>query len=86
LEKFNQTKTLVPIFLPPLTNAEITRTVQASKIYRKVSNNKKSNFSVDGNEVAWEPLEMQVLQRVCFFETINAAGTPASTANNKCLG
>jgi hypothetical protein len=29
---------------------------------------------------------MQVLQRVCFFETINAAGTPASTANNKCLG
>jgi pyruvate/2-oxoglutarate/acetoin dehydrogenase E1 component/TPP-dependent pyruvate/acetoin dehydrogenase alpha subunit len=48
---------------------------QASKIYRKVSGiTKKSNFSVDGNEVAWGTIGNASTSEGLFFETINAAG------------
>jgi pyruvate/2-oxoglutarate/acetoin dehydrogenase E1 component/TPP-dependent pyruvate/acetoin dehydrogenase alpha subunit len=48
---------------------------QASKIYRKVSGiTKKSNFSIDGNEVAWGTIGNASTSEGLFFETINAAG------------
>jgi pyruvate/2-oxoglutarate/acetoin dehydrogenase E1 component/TPP-dependent pyruvate/acetoin dehydrogenase alpha subunit len=48
---------------------------QASKIYRKVPGiSKKSNFSVDGNEVAWGTIGNASTSEGLFFETINAAG------------
>jgi pyruvate/2-oxoglutarate/acetoin dehydrogenase E1 component/TPP-dependent pyruvate/acetoin dehydrogenase alpha subunit len=48
---------------------------QASKIYRKVPGiAKKSNFSVDGNEVAWGTIGNASTSEGLFFETINAAG------------
>jgi hypothetical protein len=47
---------------------------QASKIYRQVKGiPNKSNFSVEGNEIAWE-LENASTSEGLFFETINAAG------------
>jgi pyruvate/2-oxoglutarate/acetoin dehydrogenase E1 component/TPP-dependent pyruvate/acetoin dehydrogenase alpha subunit len=48
---------------------------QASKIYRQVSGlTKKSNFSVDGNEVAWGTIGNASTSEGLFFESINAAG------------
>lgn len=48
---------------------------QASKIYRQVSGiTEKSNFTVDGNEVAWGTIGNASTSEGLFFETINAAG------------
>lgn len=48
---------------------------QASKIYRNVSELKKStNFSNKGNEVAWGTIGNASTSEGLFFETINAAG------------
>jgi len=48
---------------------------QASKIYRQVPGiTEKSNFSVDGNEVAWGTIGNASTSEGLFFETINAAG------------
>ncbi|WP_413998218.1 thiamine pyrophosphate-dependent enzyme [Flavobacterium sp. W1B] len=48
---------------------------QASKIYRNVSGiTNQSNFSVDGNEIAWGTIGNASTSEGLFFETINAAG------------
>src|SRR5690554_4989328 len=47
---------------------------QASKIYRNVSGIDSSNFSVNGNEVAWGTIGNASTSEGLFFETINAAG------------
>ncbi|TXG35426.1 alpha-ketoacid dehydrogenase subunit alpha/beta [Seonamhaeicola maritimus] len=47
---------------------------QASKIFREVENIKSSNFSVNGNEVAWGTIGNASTSEGLFFETINAAG------------
>ena len=48
---------------------------QASKIYRQVPGiTEKSNFSADGNEVAWGTIGNASTSEGLFFETINAAG------------
>ncbi|WP_298223535.1 thiamine pyrophosphate-dependent enzyme [Flavobacterium sp.] len=47
---------------------------QASKIYRNVSGIDTSNFSVNGNEVAWGTIGNASTSEGLFFETINAAG------------
>jgi pyruvate/2-oxoglutarate/acetoin dehydrogenase E1 component/TPP-dependent pyruvate/acetoin dehydrogenase alpha subunit len=48
---------------------------QASKIYRQVSGiTDKSNFSINGNEVAWGTIGNASTSEGLFFETINAAG------------
>ncbi len=47
---------------------------QASKIYRNVAGIDKSNFSVDGNEIAWGTIGNASTSEGVFFETINAAG------------
>jgi pyruvate/2-oxoglutarate/acetoin dehydrogenase E1 component/TPP-dependent pyruvate/acetoin dehydrogenase alpha subunit len=48
---------------------------QASKIYRNVSGIKNaSNFSVEGNEIAWGTIGNASTSEGVFFETINAAG------------
>jgi TPP-dependent pyruvate/acetoin dehydrogenase alpha subunit len=47
---------------------------QASKIYRNVSGINKTNFSVDGNEIAWGTIGNASTSEGLFFETINAAG------------
>lgn len=48
---------------------------QASKIYRNVSDIKNaSNFSKDGNEIAWGTIGNASTSEGLFFETINAAG------------
>jgi pyruvate/2-oxoglutarate/acetoin dehydrogenase E1 component/TPP-dependent pyruvate/acetoin dehydrogenase alpha subunit len=48
---------------------------QASKIYRnEKSVQHKSNFSVNGNEVAWGTIGNASTSEGLFFETINAAG------------
>ena len=48
---------------------------QASKIYRNVSGiTNKSNFSVEGNEIAWGTIGNASTSEGLFFETINAAG------------
>ena len=47
---------------------------QASKIYRNVAGIDKSNFSVDGNEIAWGTIGNASTSEGLFFETINAAG------------
>jgi len=48
---------------------------QASKIYRHVPGiTNKSNFSVNGNEIAWGTIGNASTSEGVFFETINAAG------------
>ncbi|WP_026976376.1 alpha-ketoacid dehydrogenase subunit alpha/beta [Flavobacterium tegetincola] len=47
---------------------------QASKIYRNVAGIDKTNFSVDGNEIAWGTIGNASTSEGLFFETINAAG------------
>ncbi|WP_166965308.1 alpha-ketoacid dehydrogenase subunit alpha/beta [Yeosuana marina] len=47
---------------------------QASKIYRQVDGIENSNFSINGNEVAWGTIGNASTSEGLFFETINAAG------------
>ncbi|AUS06823.1 alpha-ketoacid dehydrogenase subunit alpha/beta [Pseudotamlana carrageenivorans] len=47
---------------------------QASKIFRNVKGINTSNFSIDGNEVAWGTIGNASTSEGLFFETINAAG------------
>jgi len=47
---------------------------QASKIYRNVSGIDTSNFSKNGNEIAWGTIGNASTSEGLFFETINAAG------------
>ena len=47
---------------------------QASKIYREVSGINQTNFSENGNEVAWGTIGNASTSEGLFFETINAAG------------
>ena len=48
---------------------------QASKIYRQVSGiPNASNFSIEGNEIAWGTIGNASTSEGVFFETINAAG------------
>ena len=48
---------------------------QASKIYRNVTGiNNKTNFSINGNEIAWGTIGNASTSEGLFFETINAAG------------
>ena len=47
---------------------------QASKIFRHVKDINASNFSVNGNEVAWGTIGNASTSEGLFFETINAAG------------
>jgi len=47
---------------------------QASKIYRHVEGIDTTNFSVNGNEVAWGTIGNASTSEGLFFETINAAG------------
>ena len=47
---------------------------QASKIYRNVSGINQTNFSENGNEVAWGTIGNASTSEGLFFETINAAG------------
>ena len=47
---------------------------QASKIYRNVDNINTTNFSINGNEVAWGTIGNASTSEGLFFETINAAG------------
>ncbi len=47
---------------------------QASKIYRNVSGIDTSNFSENGNEIAWGTIGNASTSEGLFFETINAAG------------
>lgn len=48
---------------------------QASKVYREVSEiRNKSNFSENGNEIAWGTIGNASTSEGVFFETINAAG------------
>ncbi len=48
---------------------------QASKIYRNVEGvTNKTNFSINGNEVAWGTIGNASTSEGLFFETINAAG------------
>ena len=47
---------------------------QASKIYRNVKGIDTTNFSIDGNEIAWGTIGNASTSEGLFFETINAAG------------
>jgi len=47
---------------------------QASKIYKNVESTNKTNFSNDGNEVAWGTIGNASTSEGLFFETFNAAG------------
>ncbi|MDO7171152.1 thiamine pyrophosphate-dependent enzyme [Mariniflexile sp. AS56] len=47
---------------------------QASKIFRQVEGINTTNFSVNGNEVAWGTIGNASTSEGLFFETINAAG------------
>ena len=47
---------------------------QASKIYRNVSGINQTNFSENGNEIAWGTIGNASSSEGLFFETINAAG------------
>ena len=47
---------------------------QASKMYRNLKEVDASNFSVNGNEVAWGTIGNASTSEGLFFETINAAG------------
>lgn len=47
---------------------------QASKIYRNVKGIEQTNFSDNGNEIAWGTIGNASTSEGLFFETINAAG------------
>ena len=48
---------------------------QASKVYRNIPGiTNKSNFSINGNEIAWGTIGNASTSEGVFFETINAAG------------
>ncbi len=47
---------------------------QASKIYKELKDINATNFSVNGNEVAWGTIGNASTSEGLFFETINAAG------------
>lgn len=47
---------------------------QASKIYRNVAGIDQTNFSENGNEIAWGTIGNASTSEGLFFETINAAG------------
>lgn len=48
---------------------------QASKVYRQLNNiPDKTNFSINGNEIAWGTIGNASTSEGVFFETINAAG------------
>src|SRR6478672_5009824 len=47
---------------------------QASKIYRNVAGINQTNFSDNGNEIAWGTIGNASTSEGLFFETINAAG------------
>lgn len=47
---------------------------QASKIYKNLKDINPTNFSVNGNEVAWGTIGNASTSEGLFFETINAAG------------
>jgi pyruvate/2-oxoglutarate/acetoin dehydrogenase E1 component/TPP-dependent pyruvate/acetoin dehydrogenase alpha subunit len=47
---------------------------QASKIYRELKDIKQTQFSTNGNEVAWGTIGNASTSEGVFFETINAAG------------
>lgn len=47
---------------------------QASKIYRNDKNIRQTNFSVNGNEIAWGTIGNASTSEGLFFETLNAAG------------
>jgi len=47
---------------------------QASKIYRNVTGINQTNFSENGNEIAWGTIGNASTSEGLFFETINAAG------------
>ena len=47
---------------------------QASKIYRNVKGIDTTNFSIEGNEVAWGSIGNASTSEGLFFETVNAAG------------
>ena len=47
---------------------------QASKIYRNVEGIDSTNFSVDGNEIAWGTIGNASTSEGLFFESMNAAG------------
>ena len=47
---------------------------QASKIYRNVAGINQTNFSENGNEIAWGTIGNASTSEGLFFETINAAG------------
>ncbi|MEL1244492.1 thiamine pyrophosphate-dependent enzyme [Flavobacterium sp. DGU11] len=48
---------------------------QASKVYRNITGvQNKTNFSINGNEVAWGTIGNASTSEGLFFETINAAG------------
>jgi pyruvate/2-oxoglutarate/acetoin dehydrogenase E1 component/TPP-dependent pyruvate/acetoin dehydrogenase alpha subunit len=47
---------------------------QASKIYRNVNGIDQTNFSKNGNEIAWGTIGNASTSEGLFFETINAAG------------
>ncbi len=47
---------------------------QASKIYRQVAGITQTNFSDNGNEIAWGTIGNASTSEGLFFETINAAG------------
>ncbi len=47
---------------------------QASKVFRNVEGINTTNFSVNGNEVAWGTIGNASTSEGLFFETINAAG------------
>ena len=47
---------------------------QASKIYREVKGIDTTNFSINGNEIAWGTIGNASTSEGLFFETLNAAG------------
>lgn len=47
---------------------------QASKIYKNLKDINSTNFSINGNEVAWGTIGNASTSEGLFFETINAAG------------
>ncbi|WP_406683630.1 thiamine pyrophosphate-dependent enzyme [Seonamhaeicola sp. MEBiC1930] len=47
---------------------------QASKVFREIPDIKPTNFSINGNEVAWGTIGNASTSEGLFFETINAAG------------
>ena len=47
---------------------------QASKVYKELKDINQTNFSVNGNEVAWGTIGNASTSEGLFFETINAAG------------